>query len=108
MLIVAIPAMYIAAFLLILFERRQGYIDVTMNLFINLFGIGKERFPFLVLFCSMLLWELSFLVSTLTAAMQRNKPWDNRTPRTLEQKKQGLPLRAQSAHYNEAEQFALT
>merc|ERR1712228_19642 len=90
----------------ILFERKQGFVDMITDSLIALFGIDTDRYPFLILFCSLMLWEISFLVSTLSAAMIRSKKWDNRTPRDLEEKKRGLPLRAQSAHYNEAEQFS--
>ena len=67
-----------------------------------------ERFPFLVMAISVFLWQVSFIVSTCAAAYKRKGKWDNRTPRNLPEKKSGLPFRAQSAHYNEGEQFAIT
>ena len=107
-LLIALPVMYIMALLLVLFERRQGIIDMVQDALISIFGVTTDRYPFLILFCSLLLWEISFLVSTMSVAAKRDKPYDNRTPRNMIEKQSGLALRAQSAHCNEGEQFVFT
>eukprot|EP01083_Nonionella_stella_P228903 810817_1 len=106
-LLIVIPVLYTSGFVLVLFERRQGYLNTVMNTLITLFGIQADKFPFLVIFLSIILWQFSFLLGSFSAALVRHKPWDNQEPRNLEEKKTGLPFRAQSAHYNEMEQFTL-
>ena len=106
-LLVGVPAFYTCGLITVLFEHRQGYMDRVVTTLTNTFGIAENRFPVAVLLCSVILWYLSFFVSLYSAALARDKEWDNRTPRNMKERKEGLSFRANSAHENESEQFPI-
>ena len=103
-----VPIVWTAALIFVIFERTMGWIDIFTMTLSELSGVKPNRFPFLIMAISVLLWQVSFMVSTFAAAYKRTGKWDNSTPRNLKEKQSGLPFRAQSAHYNEGEQFAIT
>ena len=90
---------YIVAFYTILYERQCRYRD-----FINL-GFIEETFPYLTLLSSVILSEIMVLLSLMSAAINREQPWDNSTPRAIEERQKGISYRFNCAHMNEGEQF---
>merc|ERR1719242_2945671 len=105
LLTVAVPFIYTAGLAFLLFERINGWISPIRNEMIYRLGVPEDKYPILILLCSILLWWTAFYFSVLVAAWNRSKPWSNTTTRNIEEKQSGLSYRLNCAHLNEGEQF---
>ncbi len=90
MLSFGIPVIYSSAFAFLLFERVNGWIGPITKDLVPRLGVPEDKYPVMVLLFSIFLWWATFVLSSLVAAWNRSKPWDNTTTRDVEEKKSGL------------------
>ena len=90
MLTVGVPFIYSAGLAFLLFERINGWIGPISNEMIYRLGVPGNKYPIVIVLFSILLWWTAFYFSTLVAAWNRSKPWDNTTTRNVEEKQTGL------------------
>ena len=104
-LLVVVPAVYMSAFFIFLYEKQHQYMIPFLGIITDQIGINEQKVSIFCICSSIFLWWISFVLSTFMTALYRTKMYDNNHPRLMKEKQAGLPHRLYSAHQNEGEQF---